>query len=199
MKLVDDSKRVFDYYQGQLISDKHSLVLAKIRKILNEWSIIVNSGKISKEQIIFLEDSMQHTNEKVWHEAGSRLIKCISLENSVKEVFNRLIVHKHSQVRFHVVTLAPGLEKSQQNEILKIAINDKSKRVRIKAADVILRLQDNKKLKLLTERLVTETDKSVKDAIKFTLDNFNRIRKKDDGSTVLEIELKTTYNNGEHT
>jgi HEAT repeat protein len=91
------------------------------------------------------------------------------------------------------------LKKVNKNEILKIAINDKSKRVRIKAADVILRLQDNKKLKLLTERLVTETDKSVKDAIKFTLDNFNRIRKKDDGSTVLEIELKTTYNNGEHT
>jgi hypothetical protein len=186
MNLVDDSKQAFEYYRVQLKSDKYSSVLLKIRKILDEWSLIVKSGKISKEQLIFLEDSMKHTNEKVWYEAGSRLIKCIPIEHSVKEVFNRLIGHTNSQTRFNVIALISGLEKNQQNELLKIAVNDKSKRVRIKATDAILTLQDRDNLKLLTERLIIESDNYVKDAIKFTLNNFNRIQKRSEGITVLE-------------
>lgn len=185
--LVDDSEKCRSYYKDQFQNYNDKSILNLLNEIFDHWQIIVKANKIRDDQKDFLVSCLRHTNKFVWHEAGSRLVKCIAFNPSIKDSFSDLMEDTKYHVRFNVTALLQSFDNKLQKEILEKAICDKSQKVRIKAADVILQIQRVEYLDLLKHQLQVEEKPKVVEAIKFTLKFFNRINLRENGSTVLEM------------
>lgn len=188
MKLIDDSQEIISYYESFFENYSDKSVFSLLKELMTEWSIIVSSKKVTEIQFLLFEKAITHPNEKIWYESGSRFANCISLSENVKKTFIKLLSDRKSQVRLNIVSLLSCFDTELQNEIIQTAIKDKSIKVRMKLADSILRLQNEKHLEYLKFALKVETNPKVIESFNFTLQNFDKVKTDKHGSLILEIE-----------
>ena len=188
MKLIDDSEKVINYYIRLYANHKDKSILQRIIQVMQTWSIIVKEKKIDTEQIGFLQESLSHSNEVIWFEIGSRIAPMTSKDHNAIKLFREGIRYSKSQMRFNIVALAKYLAEPLRKEIIEIAVNDKSQKVIIKAADVILGIQERKYLELLKERLKVEKNDKIREAIEFALNYFDKMKRDKKGILHLSSE-----------
>ncbi|MBN1808941.1 MAG: HEAT repeat domain-containing protein [Planctomycetes bacterium] len=180
--ITDDSIRVIQYYHN-LLSDTHRVqCLHKIVALMKAWSNTAKTGALGQEDRNVFSDALRDKNEYIWYEAGSRLAQLLPENTDVQDIFASAFKSTNAQARFNVVALARSFPKNFARQVLAQAISDKSSKVRIKAADMILILQDKEYLQILKERLPHETNEKVRCYMVKVLDNFDNFDKDKEGA-----------------
>jgi len=100
-----------------------------------------------------------------------RLFECANHFSEAKEAIWNFFQSKKWQHRFHVVNDSSRGPDDLRERILKTALNDKSSRVRCKAADESGRYKQGKLFPELRIRLELEENKDVKQSIHYILQN----------------------------
>lgn len=180
-KIIDDSKAVISHYRN-ILSENNNDLLDRIIISMNSWSHLVRTKKLNKEDKNIFIDALQHNNEFLWYETGTRLLKFLPENKEIQDIFLNLSNSTKLQTRFNIVALCKDFPKDFAENILSKAMKDKSNKIRIKVADIILIRQEQDLLPLLQNHLDHEENKKVVECIKFTLDNFSKIKKNPDGS-----------------
>jgi|MudIll2142460700_1097286.scaffolds.fasta_scaffold13012_3 hypothetical protein len=184
--LIDDSKERINYYQSML-KDSNRTVLEKIIEVLNAWSKIRRTGRFNIEEETIFRNAICESHEYIWYEAGKKLIKLIQYDKSIRGIFIDVFTDKNWKHRFNVVALSKNFDKELAELILRKGIDDKSSKVREMVADVILSREDKYLVPVLEERLERESNKDVRIAIKFTLENIHKLKRDKHGRIVFSI------------
>lgn len=184
--IIDDSKSVISHYK-KILPVPDSKLLNKIIVTMNAWSNFVKTQTLNnKDKEIFI-DALQSKNEYLWFELGIRLSKLIPNNSEIQEMFLNVFNSTKIQARFNIVALSKDFPKTFAENILLKAIKDKSNKVRMKVADIILTRQEKDLLPILKKHLEQEDNKMVIDSINFTIDNFHKMTRNSDGSLSLSI------------
>lgn len=185
-KIIDDSKAVISHYRNSLSKNDNDL-LDQIIISMNAWSNLVKTKKLNEEDKNIFIGALQHKNEFLWYETGTRLSKLLPDNTEIKDIFISLFNSTKIQSRFNIVALSKDFPKEFAERILSKAITDKSNKIRMKVADIILTRQEKDLLPLLQNHLKQEENKKVMECIQFTLDNFDKMKRNPDGSLSLSI------------
>jgi hypothetical protein len=173
--VLDDTDKTVAYYIQLLNTDKQGILLRKLLSYIELWRNICKNGSIdSNDQIMFLE-ALSDNNEIIWYEIGRRLTLLWDQEKKIEQIFLLSYQKRLVQARFSVVALCSFFPKEFAYSILTKAIEDTSKKVRIKAADMVLRLQNRLLHELLKEKLYNEHDASVKEAFQYSIEKFDKV------------------------
>jgi len=173
-RLIDDSKEIIDYYSLQFENDKDQAPLHKIKELMEQWSQIVIANNMSYSQLSLFSKLLKEPRECLWFEAGRHLAFYSSIDKTVNNIFLDLCTDSQSTTRFNIAALIPEIEKTTQQRIIEILLNDKSSKVRIKTIDSILRTKVSMYKKVLFERLKIEEDQKVIENIDFALANWGK-------------------------
>jgi hypothetical protein len=183
--MIDDSEQVINYYKN---SNRISPELFNtLKMVMLEWRKVITSLHINDQQKLIFKKALAHSNAVIWFELGSRLAKYSAQDQSAIIILTETLIESNYRSRFNSTSLIPYLKDTHQKDFLSKSINDKNKRVRIKAADTILTLNRKDYLTLIEERLSIENNEEVKSALIFCLVNFNKIIKRADGGIELVL------------
>jgi hypothetical protein len=186
--LIDDSEETKQYYRELFANYKNKQILSMVTSILDAWSEVITTGVFSSEHQMLFESALRHSHEYVWYEAGTRLACLMEHDENAKAILLRVFADANWRSRFNVVAVSRASDAEFARRILSEAVNDRSARVREKAADIILVRQERHLLGLLEERLTIEESQHVIGAMGFALANFDRVRKDKNDSLSLHSD-----------
>lgn len=182
MGIRDDARSVLGYYEKMLKSAKQQEQLSELKTGLGHLIQLYESSTITESAYGELKSALTKTAESIWFEIGSRLAQAWDKSSKVEEIFQEQLAARNQQARFNVVALAGYLPIDFASQVLKGALSDKSKKVRTKAADMVLVLHRRDLLEFLSLKLQEETDPDVAESITFTITNFDKLTKGKDGA-----------------
>jgi hypothetical protein len=181
--MIDDSEQVINYYKtSNRISPE---LFNTLKMVMLEWRKVITSSHINDQQKLIFKKALADSNPVIWFELGSRLAKYSAKDQSAIIIFTETLLESNCISRLNSTSLIPYLKDIHQKDFLSKSINDKSKKVRIKAADAILTINKKEYLVLIEERLWIENNEEVRSALNFCSVNFDKIIKRTDGGTQL--------------
>lgn len=132
---------------------------------------IQNSRRVEKEHLELLEIGMQQPLEIIFDTySGNFLAKLSHFIPEAKLIFIDLSKNKSSQIRYNAVTLLLcEPDDTIIEQVINMCINDPSRKVRQKVADVCQRLDYKKSVELLKHQYDIEFDESVKKSLIFSI------------------------------
>ncbi|GAB1855807.1 hypothetical protein MHTCC0001_06420 [Flavobacteriaceae bacterium MHTCC 0001] len=130
----------------------------------------VNSNQFDTTDVENIQKGLELNHTICWA-LGEYVNKFAENDEVFVNLIKKLSKHSSSKVRLNIITncLYNRPEKLTDNLLLK-ALNDKSKKVRLKVADVILRLNKGNLSKNLFKRAEIETDNETKNTLIWTYD-----------------------------
>jgi len=183
--MIDDSEQVINYYKtSNRISPE---LFNTLKMVMLEWRKVITSSHINDQQKLIFKKALAHSNSVIWFELGFRLAKYSAQDQSAIFILTETLLESNYRSRLNSTALIPYLKDTHQEYFLSKSINDKSKKVRIKAADAILTINKKEYLALIEERILIENNEEVRSALNFCLANFDKIIKRADGGTELVL------------
>jgi len=157
-------------YYGRLAGHADRLRLGRIEELVAVWRAIVSSSAAGPEQLAVLGAGLRHTHEYVWSTAYDFLKQLIEHDRRIDAVVLDVLRGPVWRGRFNVVAGCDDLPPDLRDRVLETGLADRSRRVRIKAADVICRTDLKYFMPMLERLLAAERDADVARAYAFALD-----------------------------
>jgi hypothetical protein len=183
-KINDELNKTIRYYQNILLSENQIVLLTRLTNSFDLIKKLDKTNTLDNEMYNQFIVALSDSNEIIWYEVGKILSQYWNVNESIPKIFDESLYSKKGQTRFNVIALVDFFPINFQKNVIKEAIIDKSKKVRLKAADMILTLQNNEYFALLQEVLKSEKDSDVIEAYEFTIMNFNKIKLDKSGNSV---------------
>lgn len=163
-------KWVFD---NQRYSRRDLNMEAKLLLTLaSDFIDIINSKNLNKTQIDNLEVAIKDGASGVWEKAIDRLALLAFHFQDAKDEITALIENSDAKTVEKVLNcLSNAFTTEEQIITLKIAFNNKSKKVRIKSANTALDLRNLELNEFLKSEYLNQSDSKVKESIAFAVEN----------------------------
>jgi hypothetical protein len=163
-------KWVFD---NQRYSRRNLDMEAKLLLTLaSDFIDIINSKKLNSTQIENLETAIKYGVRRVWEKAVDRLGLLAFHFDDAKLKIETLIKESDAKTVEKVLNcLSEAFTTEEQIRILKVAFNNKSKKVRIKSSIAALETRNLELNEFLKSEYANQSDSKVKENIAFAIEN----------------------------
>ena len=163
-------KWVFD---NQRYSRRNLDMEAKLLLTLaSDFIDIINSKKLNSTQIENLETAIKDGVRRVWEKAVDRLGLLAFHFDDAKLKIETLIKESDAKTVEKVLNcLSEAFTTEEQIRILKVAFNNKSKKVRIKSSIAALETRNLELNEFLKSEYANQSDSKVKENIAFAIEN----------------------------
>ena len=157
-------------YYGRLAGHADRLRLGRIEELVETWRTILRASGAGPAEQAVLAAGLRHTHEYVWSTAYDFLKQLVEHDRRFDAIVLDALHDPRWHTRFNVVAGCDDLPPDLRDRILEAGLADRSRRVRIKAADVISRTDLKAYRSALEHLLVGERDPDVARQYTFTLD-----------------------------
>ncbi len=148
-----------------------ALYQAQLFKLIDCAYEIQNNKLLTEAQLEIFEHGMRQPLELIFCSYSGKFLSRLAYHfEDAKKIFDKLACDNDSKIRFNAVTLL--LCNPPDDVVLNViekCINDPSKKVRKKVADVCERIDNTEILNLLERQYNIEKDDSVKDSLLFSI------------------------------
>lgn len=142
----------------------------EVYRMIDAFIAIIETNDIREETLQPFVAGMRSKDSYVWGVAGRRLAQLSHYSNEAEEILLGLTKDSQATIRFRIAaTLVSFPTETVIQSVLSHALIDKSKKVRMKAADSIYSLKRKDFLTYVEELLQKENDSDVQKTFRFVL------------------------------
>lgn len=166
-KWVFDNKR---YAKRDLEKEAEML-----RQITKDFIEIIETKSINDKQLQSLLTATNKGARGVWETATSKL-ELLSYHFEIVKQFikNSISDGKNNNIERLLIVVSDAFSTQEQIEIFKKTIENKSKKIRFKTANVALNLRNRELITFLKLSEQNETDNKVRESIRFAIENMHQ-------------------------
>ncbi len=157
-------------YYGRLAGHADRLRLGRIEELVEAWRRILRASAAGPTELAVLAAGLRHTHQYVWSTAYDFLKQLIEHDRRIDAMVLEALHDARWHPRFNVVAGCDDLPADLRDRVLEAGLADRSRRVRMKAADVISRTDLKGYVPVLEKLLAGERDADVARQYAFTLD-----------------------------
>lgn len=161
---VFDSKR---YSKRDLETESNLL-----RQITKDFIDVIETNLLTEKQLDNLVNAIELGASGVWEPATTKLqLLSYHFDNAKLRLIECIKKASSQTLKRLLNCVSDNFSITEQIELCKFTFSNKSKKVRIKTANIALDIRDERLIPFLKDELNKQTDNKVKEAIQFAIEN----------------------------